>query len=117
MRAPTPYGPPNQPVFTSQHCALCSFIRRPSISAYTLGRNGRNGAPKQVEKFGVGSFRPASVPATLAVYPERKWYIACSVLRREIGGKTPKASAVRKMMFLGCPPTPGITALSMYSTG
>ena len=35
------------------------------------------GAPKQVEKVGCGSLpRPFSVPATLAVKPDRKWYMA-----------------------------------------
>ena len=35
------------------------------------------------------------------VKPERKWYIACAGVRREIGGKTPNASQVSMMMFLG----------------
>ena len=36
-----------------------------------------NGEAKQVENSGTGSLpRPASVPANLAVYPERKWYMA-----------------------------------------
>jgi hypothetical protein len=30
-----------------------------------------------------------------------KWYIACSRVRREIGGSTPNASAVRKMIVEG----------------
>ena len=34
-----------------------------------------------------------------------------------MGGSTPNASAVRNITFLGCPPTPGITALEMKSTG
>jgi hypothetical protein len=38
------------------------------------------------------------------VYPERKWYIACSGVSREMGGSTPNASAVRKTTFFGCPP-------------
>ena len=43
---------------------------------------GRNGAPKQAEKVAEGSVTPRSVPATLAVYPERKWYIAWSAVSR-----------------------------------
>ena len=39
---------------------------------YTVGCNGMNGAPKQVENVACGSFTPISVPATFAVYPERK---------------------------------------------
>jgi hypothetical protein len=31
------------------------------------------GAPKQAENVGSGSWTPSSVPATLAVKPERKW--------------------------------------------
>ena len=31
-----------------------------------------NGAPKQVLKVALGSVTPFSVPATFAVYPERK---------------------------------------------
>ncbi len=60
------------------------------------------GAPKQVEKVGCGSLpRPFSVPATLAVKPERKWYMAWLGVSREIGGNTPKASAVSMITFLG----------------
>ena len=35
----------------------------------------------------------------------------------EIGGSTPKASAVRKITFSGCPPTLGMTTLSINSSG
>jgi hypothetical protein len=41
---------------------------------YVLGTRGRKGAPKQVEKVASGSLpRPASVPASFAVNPDRKW--------------------------------------------
>lgn len=33
------------------------------------------------------------------------------------GGNTPKASQVRKIMFLGCPPTAGNLAPSINSSG
>src|SRR5204863_7542246 len=91
---PVPYGPPVHPVFTSQTRAWCFAIRSPSIVAYRLGASGRNGAPKQVLNVAFGSVTPLSVPATLAVYPERKWYNAPSSDRRAMGGMTPKASAV-----------------------
>ena len=48
-----------------------------------------NGAPKQVEKVASGSVTPISVPATRAVYPDRKWYIAWSGVSFAIGGITP----------------------------
>lgn len=56
---------------------------------------------------------PCSVPATFDVNPVTKWYIAASLLSREMGGKTPKLSAVRKMMTVGMPPLPGWAALGM----
>ena len=37
MRWPTPYGPPLQPVFTSQTLTLCRAILSPSRLAYTVG--------------------------------------------------------------------------------
>src|SRR3954447_9991018 len=74
-------------------------------------------APKQVLKVAVGSVTPISVPATLAVYPDRKWYIAWSAVRREIGGNTPKASAVRKMMVEGGGPRFFSLVLGMNSIG
>jgi hypothetical protein len=46
-----------------------------------------------------------------------KWYIACSGVSLLTGGSTPKASQVRKMTFFGWPPTQGILAFGMYSTG
>ena len=42
-----------------------------------------------------GSEMPRSVPATLAVYPDRKWYIACSCVSSDTGGSTPYASGER----------------------
>ncbi len=63
------------------------------------------GAPKQVEKVGSGSVTPRSVPATLEVKPERKWYIACAGVSRAIGGSTPKASQVSMTTLRGLPPS------------
>ena len=71
------------------------------------------GSPNKVEKVGTGSVMPCSVPATFDVKPVMKWYIAASLLRREIGGRTPKLSAVRKMMTFGMPPMPGMAALGI----
>src|SRR5207302_2568229 len=113
IRSPTRYGPPVQPVFTSQHCTPCCAIFSPKSEAYTLGARGRNGAPKQVEKVALGSVTPRSVPATLAVYPDRKWYIACAGERRAIGGMIPYASQVRNRICDGCPPTPPGTWFGM----
>src|ERR1700727_457565 len=76
-----------------------------------------NGAPKHVENVACGSLTPRSVPATFAVYPERKWYIACSRERREIGGSTPNASAVSMTMFLGCPALLDGTMFGMNVSG
>jgi hypothetical protein len=59
------------------------------------------GAPKQALNVACGSVTPLSVPATLAVYPDMKWYMACSGESLAIGGNTPKASQVRKIIFLG----------------
>src|SRR5512143_1528404 len=109
MRDPTPYGPPVPPVFTSHTAAWCLAIFSPRAFEYTVGCRGRNGAPKQVLKVAFGSVTPFSVPATFAVYPDRKWYIAPSGVRREIGGRTPNASAVSITMFCGCPPCPELT--------
>src|SRR5262249_4163920 len=81
------------------------------------GGSGRNGAAKQVEKVASGSVTPASVPATLAVYPERKWYIACSAFSRAIGGRMPNASQARKKKLVGGPPRPGRSQCGMNSTG
>jgi len=50
---------------------------------------------------GVGSVIPFSVPATLAVYPLMKWYIAWALVSLETGGRTPKASQVRKTILTG----------------
>lgn len=61
---------------------------------------------------------PSSVPAILDVYPEMKWNIVCSTVSFDIGGKTPLASQVRRMIFVGWPSDmQGIFALSMYSIG
>ena len=47
-------------------------IVRPISSAYFVGCSSRNACPKQAENVGVGSVIPRSVPASLAVNPDRK---------------------------------------------
>ena len=42
------------------------------IGGYFVGWSERNAAPKQAENVGVGSVIPRSVPASLAVKPERQ---------------------------------------------
>src|SRR6266404_941884 len=113
IRWPTPWGPPVHPVFTSQHWTPWAAIFSPSSDAYVLGLSGRNGAPKQVENVALGSVTPRYEPATFAVYPDRKWYIACAGERREIGGMTPYASQVRNRMCDGWPPAPPGTWFGM----
>jgi hypothetical protein len=87
------------------------------MAAYLLGCKGRNGAPKHALNVGRGSLMPVSVPATLAVYPEINWYMACPGDKRDIGGNTPNASQVRKKMFFGMPPTDGSTAFEIKCKG
>ncbi len=90
-------------------------MRFTSTSAYCVGCSDRNAAPKQAEKVGVGSVTPRSVPASLAVKPERKWYCVWLAVRRETGGSTPNASAVRKITFVAWPAfDTGLTMLSMW---
>ena len=43
--------------------------------------------------------------------------MACSGVSLEIGGSTPKASAVSMTMFFGWPPCPLFTTLGMKSSG
>ena len=43
-----------------------------SSSPYLVGCSSRKAWPKQAEKVGVGSVMPRSVPASLAVKPDRK---------------------------------------------
>ena len=86
-------------------------------SAYTAGCKGKNAYPKHALNVGPGSLTPYSVPATLAVYPLIKWYIACSGVNLATGGKTPNASQVKKNIFFGWPPTAGILTLSINSRG
>src|SRR5215475_7820971 len=69
IRCPTPYGPPLQPVFTSQTATSWVAILSPRSLAYTLGGKDMNGAPKPALNVACGSVTPFSVPATLAVYP------------------------------------------------
>ena len=71
-----------------------------------------------MEKVGIGSRTPSSVPGVLEVYPARKWYDACSGVSFDTGGKTPYASQVSMMMFFGWVlTTQGIRALAINSMG
>src|SRR5262249_47154393 len=108
--------PPVQPELTSQQSTLCLEMYSRSRLPYSAGGRGRNGAPKKVEKSGWTPTRPFSVPATLAGEPEREWDIARAG-GSLAGGITPKASAVRKMIFLGCPARPVREARGMKSSG
>src|SRR5215213_3487162 len=67
IRFPVPYGPPVQPVLTSQTCDPCRSNRSPNRLAYRIGGSGRNGAPKHAENVALGVVTPRSVPATFAV--------------------------------------------------
>ena len=68
IRLPVPF----QPVLTRYAFAPTAFILFTSSSPYFVGWSERNAAPKHAEKVGVGSVMPRSVPASLAVKPERK---------------------------------------------
>ena len=59
-------------IYCAKMITLFCFILLISISAYFVGCKGIKGAPKHAEKDGSGSITPASVPATLLVYPEIK---------------------------------------------
>src|SRR5262249_37712752 len=109
--------PPVQPELTSQQSTSCFLIISRNRLPYSAGGRGKNGAAKKVENSGSTPTKPFSVPATLAVEPERKWYIACAGVSLAIGGITPNASAVKKMMFLGCPAQPLREASGMNSIG
>src|SRR5262245_45265529 len=88
------------------------------MDEYAVGCSARNGAPKHAENAALGSVTPTSVPATLAVYPARYWYIAWSRVSVHTGGNTPNASQVRKIIVFGCPPLDtGRLMLSMCSMG
>ena len=63
---------PFHPVLTRYALAPLSFILLTSSCAYLVGCSSRNACPKQAEKVGVGSVMPRSVPASLAVNPDRK---------------------------------------------
>ena len=67
IRSPVPYGPPVQPVLTSQTGTSSRSRRSISMCAYSPGWRGMNGAPKHAEKVAFGSLIPTSVPASLAV--------------------------------------------------
>src|SRR6516164_9134832 len=98
--------PPVQPELTNQQSTSCFLIMSRRRLPYSVGGRGKNGAAKQVENSGSTPTKPFSVPATLAVYPDRKWYIACAGVSLAIGGITPNASAVSMMTFLGWPARP-----------
>src|SRR4029079_3598181 len=117
MRLPTPYFPPVQPVLTNPQSAPPSAMRFLSRFPYTDGGRGMNAAPKQVLKVAVGSVTPISVPATLAVEPDRRVYSACAGVSCAIGGSTPNASAVRKMMVDGGGPRFFSLVFGMNSIG
>src|ERR1022692_4530019 len=85
MRSPMPYGPPTQPVFSSQQVTLWRRIFSPSMAAYVAAGRGRNGAPKQALKVAAGSLpSPRSVPATLAANPAS--HLVAAHLLAEHGG-------------------------------
>lgn len=67
MRLPTPWPPPLQPVLTSHAWLPFLAILSASSSAYLVGCQTMNAAPKQAENVASGSFTPISVPATFAV--------------------------------------------------
>ena len=94
---------------------LFIFILFDSTSAYFVGCKVKKAAPKQAEKVGVGLSTPLSVPASFAVKPDKKWYWASSLLNIDTAGKTPKASAVKKITLLAWPPFEiGWTILSIW---
>ena len=68
IRLPVPF----QPVETKYALAPTFYIFFNNSSAYFTGCKLKNGPPKQAENVGVGSVIPLSVPASLAVKPERK---------------------------------------------
>src|SRR5215472_8756235 len=117
IRLPALYPPPVQPVLTSHTRDWCFLIFSASSSAYLFGCHTRNGPPKQGENVACGSVTPISVPATFAVYPLMKWYIACAGESALTGGSTPNASQARKITSVGWPATHGMRAFLMYSIG
>jgi len=72
-----------------------------SSSPYFVGWTDRNASPKQAEKVGCGSVTPRSVPASLAVNPDRKWYLVCSFVRFWYGRKNTKSIGTKKNYFIG----------------
>lgn len=71
-----------------QHLSILRRVQRQERGAEAGGEGG------------VGSVTPRSVPASLAVKPDRKWYCVWLAVKRETGGNTPKASAVRKITLV-----------------
>ena len=61
------------------------------------------------------SRRPRSRPPWRC--SQMKWYIAWSGESFDTGGKTPKASQVKKIVSVGCPATHGILAFLINSIG
>ena len=76
-----------------------------------------NGAPKQALKAACGSVTPTSVPASLAVKPETKWYMTSCLSSTATGGSTPKASAVRSTIVSGCGPRPPGMTFGLHESG
>ena len=68
IRLPVPF----QPVLTKYALAPVFSIFLTNSSAYLVGCNDKKAAPKQAENVGVGSVIPRSVPANLAVNPDKK---------------------------------------------
>ena len=59
------------------------------------------GPPKQALNVASGSLTPRSVPATLAVQPDRKWYMAWSGVKGGDRGEDAEGSAVSMTMCRG----------------
>jgi hypothetical protein len=67
MRRPVPYGPPLQPVFTSQTRASCRAILLAQHLRVAAGRAAAERRAEQVLNVAFGSVTPFSVPATSPV--------------------------------------------------
>ena len=90
IRLPSPVSAPGPP--------RCSPARPGSHAPGASHRASRRrrrvpreeGRSEAGAEGGLGSVTPRSVPATLAVYPERKWYMACSGVSRADGREHPE---------------------------
>ena len=76
-----------------------------------------NGDPKHELNVAWGSVTPTSVPASFEVNPITKWYMTSSSVRIEIGGSTPKASAVSRTIVWGCGPAAPSATLGLQASG